>query len=161
MFAVYNENVKCIGFHEDAHLISYQLNRPLSVAMREGLAMFFDKKWWGISNLDWTIFYVKSESIGSIREFFKDDHFYQLGCELTYPVMGQFTEYLILTFGIDAYKQFYQYEGETVLSHFQSIFKKPVAAVEKEFMAYLNLFALDEIVEQRLRELLEDAKKGS
>ncbi|MCR5786720.1 MAG: hypothetical protein K6G28_03395, partial [Acholeplasmatales bacterium] len=28
IYAVYNKNIKCIGFHEDAHLISYTINRP-------------------------------------------------------------------------------------------------------------------------------------
>lgn len=49
IYAVYNETVKCIGFHEDAHIISYTINRPDSPAIREGLAMYFDRKWWGDS----------------------------------------------------------------------------------------------------------------
>ncbi|MDY0373276.1 MAG: hypothetical protein RBQ86_04080, partial [Candidatus Izemoplasmatales bacterium] len=28
IYAVYNEKVKCIGYHEDAHIISYILNKP-------------------------------------------------------------------------------------------------------------------------------------
>ena len=42
-YAVYNEKVKYIGYYEDAHIISYILNKPQSVFLREGLAMYFDK----------------------------------------------------------------------------------------------------------------------
>lgn len=45
IYAVYNKKVKCIGYHEDAHIISYLINRPYSNFIREGLAMYFDKTW--------------------------------------------------------------------------------------------------------------------
>ena len=60
IYAVYNDEVQCIGFHEDAHVISYLINRPNSCAIREGLAMYFDRKWWGIQNLDWTGYFIKT-----------------------------------------------------------------------------------------------------
>ena len=60
IYAVYNETVQCVGFHEDAHIISYMLNRPDCPAVREGLAMYFDRRWWGIENLDWTGYYLKT-----------------------------------------------------------------------------------------------------
>ena len=44
IYAVYNDKEKCVGFHEDAHIISYTINRPECPAIREGLAMFFDRK---------------------------------------------------------------------------------------------------------------------
>lgn len=28
IYAVYNDEVKCIGFHEDAHIISYNISTP-------------------------------------------------------------------------------------------------------------------------------------
>ena len=63
IYAVYNDAVQCVGFHEDAHLISFVRNRPICPAVTEGLAMYFDRKWWGIQNLDWTggTFYIDSE----------------------------------------------------------------------------------------------------
>ena len=60
IYAVYNETVQCVGFHEDAHIIRYMLNRPDCPAVREGLAMYFDRRWWGIGNLDWTGYYLKT-----------------------------------------------------------------------------------------------------
>lgn len=43
IYAVYNNKIKCVGYHEDAHIISYLINRPHSIFLREGLAMYFDK----------------------------------------------------------------------------------------------------------------------
>ncbi len=54
IYAVYNEKLKCVGTHEDAHIISYNtLGNPKQALLREGLAMFFDKVWWGIPNEAW------------------------------------------------------------------------------------------------------------
>ena len=61
VYAVYNEHIQCIGFHEDSHLISYIINRPDCPAVREGLAMYFDRKWWGIQNMDWAGYYLKTD----------------------------------------------------------------------------------------------------
>lgn len=49
IYAVYNKDVKCIGPHEDAHIISYSIGNPNSTAIREGFAMYFDRVWWGIN----------------------------------------------------------------------------------------------------------------
>ena len=51
IYAVYNDAVQCVGFHEDAHLISFVRNRPICPAVTEGLAMYFDRKWWGIFSI--------------------------------------------------------------------------------------------------------------
>ena len=41
VYAVYNEKIKCIGPHEDTHILSFTINKPKSSFIREGLAMFF------------------------------------------------------------------------------------------------------------------------
>lgn len=57
IYAVYTENIKCIGSHEDTHLISYVLNYPESDFVVEGLAMSIDGLWWGVSNETWVSYY--------------------------------------------------------------------------------------------------------
>jgi hypothetical protein len=59
IYAVYNEKIKCIGYHEDAHIILYILNKPQSNFLRAGLAMSFDKKWWNKSNDEWVRIFLK------------------------------------------------------------------------------------------------------
>lgn len=61
IYAVYNENIKCIGPHEDTHLISFKINAPKSYFLVEGLAMYFDEKWWGIDNEAWTSYYKEKD----------------------------------------------------------------------------------------------------
>jgi len=96
-------------FHEDAHLISYVINRPESVAIREGLAMYFDKTWWKISNQEWVSRFLKTGQYIPVAQLLDEERFYAEDCAVTYPIMGAFTEWLIKSFGIEKYLQFYQY----------------------------------------------------
>lgn len=155
VYAVYNETHRCIGFHEDAHLISYTINRPKSAAIREGLAMFFDRKWWEIHTMEWVQFYLKHQSYESISDLLDDEHFFNVSDCLTYPIMGQFTEYLILIYGIETYLDFYRYQGTDFKSAFEQYFKKSIHQIETEFIGYLSLFTLDEGVENQIQTLLQ------
>lgn len=114
IYAVYNEGTKCIGFHEDAHIVSYTINTPNVTAIREGLAMYFDKKWWGIQNLDWTGYFIKTGKYVSINDLLDDEIFYSIDCSIAYPIVGAFTEWLISSYGIDKYLQFYKYENSSI-----------------------------------------------
>lgn len=53
VFAVYNEQIRCVGAHEDTHLISYAYCDPSCELLSEGLAMFTDGEWWGKPNAEW------------------------------------------------------------------------------------------------------------
>lgn len=108
IYAVYNEEVQCVGYHEDAHLISYVLNRPESVAIREGLAMYFDQTWWGIENSKWVNDFLKTGQYISVVSLLDDEIFYSKDCAITYPIMGAFTEWFIENYGIEKYLQFYK-----------------------------------------------------
>lgn len=156
VYAVYNEDSKCIGFHEDAHVISYQINIPKSTSLREGLAMFFDKKWWGISNFEWVQYYLKSNQYQSVVKLLEDSDFYQVDCRISYPIMGFFTEYLILTYGINKYIKFYSYKGEDFIGYFQSCYGKSIHEMEEEFISYVQLFGQDNIVEERIKNLIKN-----
>ena len=79
VYAVYNEQIQCIGFHEDAHLISYVINRPDCPAIREGLAMYFDRKWWGIQNMDWVGFYLKTGRYIPVNQLLDKEYFFFIG----------------------------------------------------------------------------------
>lgn len=149
IYAVYNEQVKCIGFHEDAHMISYCVNRPPHCAVREGLAMFFDRKWWGISNHDWTLFYLKSGQYIPIDQIIENDDFLRCDCSVTYPIMGAFTEYLILSYGSERYMKFYQYT-ENVKEAFLKTYGKPLSALNNEFVQYTEIFSMDEYLFNRI-----------
>ena len=106
--AVYTDKIQCVGAHEDAHIISYIVGTPDSVFIREGLAMYFDKKWWDRENAVWVRKFIEDGSYVSVESLFEDDSFYALPCTLTYPIAGSFTDFLIKELGVEKYLEFYR-----------------------------------------------------
>lgn len=154
IYAVYNDEINCLGFHEDAHIISYLINHPTSCAIREGLAMYFDRKWWGIQNLDWTGYFIKTNKYITLKELLNDDIFYSVDCSIAYPIMGAFTEWLISLYGIDMYLEFYKYENTKVA--LQLVYDKTIEELNMEFVNYMQLFEIDNVLIQRMKEMLND-----
>lgn len=151
IYAVYNEAVRCIGFHEDAHVISYTVNRPDAPAIREGLAMYFDRKWWGISNLDWTGYYLKTGQYLHIDALLDRETFFDADCAVSYPIMGAFTDYLIATYGIDAYMDMYR--RRDMARAMEDVYGKTPAELDRELTEYVKLFRMDDAVLRRMEEL--------
>lgn len=152
IYAVYNDSIQCIGFHEDAHIISYTVNRPDCPAIREGLAMYFDKKWWGIQNADWTSYFLKQKLYLPIDELLDENTFFDSDCAISYPIMGAFTDYLISTYGIEAYMAFYSQQDMALAM--TEVFHKTPNELNHDFEAYISLFRLDAVLESRMESLL-------
>lgn len=152
IYAVYNGKVQCIGFHEDTHIISYMISRPNCPAIREGLAMYFDRKWWGISNWEWAGYYLKRNGSLPAAAWLEKAAFFEEDCSLTYPVMGAFTEYLMTTYGLDAYLRLYRQEN--MQSGMETVYGKTPEQLQEEFERYIALFRMDSVVEARMEELL-------
>lgn len=155
IYAVYNEHVQCIGFHEDAHLISYCINQPKSAAVREGLAMFFDRKWWGIHNSDWTSHYMKAGLYIPVDKLLQDEVFETTDCTISYPIMGAFTEYLIARYGIERYLQFYRRKDNAIRA-MEEIYEMPMCRLNDDFMDYITLLPSDSCTGLRIAELLTE-----
>lgn len=152
IYAVYNEKIKCIGFHEDAHIISYLINRPDSPAIREGLAMYFDRKWWGITNLDWTGYYIKTGRYVPIDQLLNREVFFQQYDHIVYPIMGAFTEWLIVTYGMESYKR--MYAQQDMAQAMAEVYGRTPEELSADFVAYVGSFRCDKTLEQRMQELL-------
>ncbi len=150
--ALYNEQIQCIGFHEDAHIISYTLFRPDCPAIREGLAMYFDRKWWGIQNMDWVSYFLKRNAYLPVDKLLDKNFFFANGCEITYPIMGAFTDYLISTYGIEAFLKVYKQPD--ISQAMYDVYHKTPAELNDGFVAYVRLFKIDPILEKRMEELL-------
>ena len=151
IYAVYNEETQCIGFHEDAHIISYTINRPDCPAIREGLAMYFDRKWWGVQNIDWAGYFIRRDKMISIEELLDREVFFSEDCSITYPIMGAFTDWLIALYGMDKYLEFYKCEDS--LSAMAVVYKKSAKEFNQEFVEYVKLFQVDPVLEQRMDNL--------
>lgn len=152
VYAVYNSQVRCVGFHEDAHLVSYLINRPDCPAVREGLAMYFDRRWWGIGNLDWTCYYIEKDLYLPIHRLLDKEQFFAGDCSVTYPIMGAFTEYLIRVYGMKAYLEFYSQSD--MAKAMETVFRKTPRELDQEFTEYVRLFRVDDGVKSRMASLL-------
>lgn len=156
IYAVYNERCRCDGFHEDAHLISFFLHKPPQAAVREGLAMAFDRQWWGICNFEWALYYREENRLPPFNCLLENERFFALDCGLSYPIVGAFTEYLLLTYGTERYRLFWQKEngGE---EGFRKAYGKTTGELSREFEQYLTLFSLDGGVRERIAAKLSGA----
>ena len=152
IYAVYNENIKCIGSHEDTHIISFMINYPESDFVVEGLAMFMDGRWWGVPNEVWASYYRHKCPELSVFDLLDNDAFAECGCQITYPVAGAFTKYLVDTFGQEKYLDLYKYTEDDYEDIFLSIFKKTFTEVENDFWQKICAVDFDAVaLEEMLR----------
>lgn len=157
IYAVYNEKVKCVGFHEDAHIISYNLAVPPQTFIREGLAMYFDKVSLKIPNYAWVQFFIHNNMYINIGELIINETFYKYSDLITYPIAGAFTEYLISLFGIDKFKAFYSLlKEDNFESSFFEVFKVPISIVNTNFISYINSIGTNDIILNAIRNELEN-----
>lgn len=133
IYAVYNEEIKCIGYHEDVHLISFMINSPTSDFVVEGLAMYFDESWWGIPNDVWASYYKDNEKLPLIEDMLDNNVFANLDCAITYPIAGAFTKYLITTYGMDKYISFYKTNSDMYQDACIKIFNCTLKDLEQNF----------------------------
>lgn len=155
IYAVYNEKVKCIGFHEDAHIISYSYGRPGLKFIREGLAMSFDHYWWGIDNYTWVRWYLEEGKMPSVEALLENEYFCEFDDTVVYPIAGAFTSYLIQRFGMNKYVEFYKTCVNSGQNAFKAVFGVPVPAIEKEFIDYIKMFRLRKEVRELIIKYLE------
>ena len=158
IYAVYNDAVQCVGFHEDAHLISFVHNRPICPAVTEGLAMYFDRKWWGIENLDWTGFYLKTGRYVPMDRLLDREVFFAHDCSVTYPIAGAFTDWLLTVYGKERYKEIYAQPNPAAVM--AQVYGRSPAELNADFEEYVRLFRTDEALERRMAQLLEEYENG-
>ena len=116
IFAVYNQETQCLGPHEDAHLLSFQIAVPESVFLREGLAMYFDKAYHGKENRAYAAEWVKENTGVNVFSYLDNDQFYSLPEEVSYPLAGALTEWLIDRYGMESYKEFFRTNGDVQIA---------------------------------------------
>lgn len=143
VYAVYNETIKCIGSHEDTHLISFLINFPESDFLVEGLAMSFDGLWWGVPNEVWTSYYKAACSDLSVKDLLDNHAFEKRGCVITYPVAGAFTKFLIETYGITRFIELYKYSGCEYEEIMLSVFNTSLSDIEAAFWNKMNQVSFD------------------
>lgn len=141
IYAVYNDKVKCIGFHEDAHILSYTINRPKSAFIREGLAMYFDRVWWGIENEKWVKDFINNNEYISISQLLLNEEFFKYPDKITYPISGAFTNFVINEFGMDVYLNLYKNTSEYSKEFIGEIIKIPIDRLEDDFIRKIKVLS--------------------
>ena len=137
VYAVYNEDIKCIGAHEDAHLIARIIALPESRFLKEGLAMYFDETWWGEANERWVKRYQEENQLPEIKELFADSCFSRIDCSITYPIAGAFTKFLIARYGQPKYIEIYKSSGCEWEEAFNRCLGKGIEEVAQEFLSQI------------------------
>ena len=156
IYAVYNDKIKCIGFHEDAHVISYNISTPPQTFIREGLAMYFDKVSLRIPNYMWVRFFIDNDVYINIEDLVINENFYKYSDLITYPIAGSFVEYLISIFGKEKFKIFYSSLKEDFKTSFSDIFNITLASANKKFIKYINSIGNNDVISNVIKSELEE-----
>lgn len=134
IYAVYNEKIKCIGYHEDAHIISYNtISKPFHNFLQEGLAMYFDGNWWGVQNYYWVHYYLINNLLPSIYEITDGGDFFKYDESITYTFSGAFSDFIINKFGMKKYKELFIRSNNDFRKSFESTYNIELNDSEKEF----------------------------
>lgn len=140
IYAVYSEDIKCIGEHEDTHLISYFVGEPESYFLSEGLAMHFHGHWWGEPNEKWAAYFKATNPQISVEDMLDNAYFSEYGEEITYPLAGAFTKFLIETYGLNRYKELYRYDGVEYGERIKAIYHASLPDIEQSFWASMGMY---------------------
>ena len=112
VYAVVNKEIRCLGPHEDAHLLSFRIAVPESVFLREGIAMYFDGEYNGKENARAAKEWALENPRYNIFRLLDNDCFYELPEEVSYPLSGAFTGWIIRKFGMERWKEFFRSGGD-------------------------------------------------
>lgn len=155
VYAVYNESLQCVGPHEDAHVISWNtLGHSTNPMVREGLSMFFDREWWGVPNYAWVHRLLSKGNYPPLTTIAPSDQFYGFEDKITYPLVGAFTEYLIITYGIDKYKTLYRTCDQDLCSAFNEVYQKSLGDVDANFQSYIRTLKISQVLRNSILELI-------
>lgn len=114
--------------------------------------MYFDKKWWGIQNLDWTGYFLEENRFIAIDRLLDNEVFSLVDCSISYPIMGAFTEWLISAYGTEKYIEFYK--GKDSLQSLEIVYNMMPRELNQVFTEYVSLFRIDEALRKRMGNLL-------
>ncbi len=154
VYAVYSEEIKCVGAHEDAHLISEKFGISDSDFLSEGLAMHFDKCWWQVKNELWCKYFIDENIFVNPLDLLNSQEFYNCDCAVTYPIAGAFTSFLIRKCGIDGYKRIYIDKTITDLKT-ESTFSKELTALTDAFIDEINAITMTDDEKENIQRIFQ------
>lgn len=140
--AVYNGEVKCIGPHEDTHLLANSLGLPPQL-FREGLAEFMTGNWDGRKHDEIVLEILHNNLVPRFDTIIDDEEWYKIDENITYPAAGSVVSYLITRFGkeifVSAYKTLHRdlapRENKQL---FERIFKSSIDDLQDDWQNILS-----------------------
>lgn len=137
--AVYNKETKCIGPHEDTHILTMHLGLPPQL-FREGLAEYLSETWDGKPHSHWVAKFKEEGRLYSITNLMSDDFWYETDDLVSYPEAGSFIGFLISEIGrkkfLELYKELHRdkdrKENEKI---FSNITDKTILELEGKWIA--------------------------
>jgi hypothetical protein len=105
--AVYNEDVKCIGPHEDTHLLAIPLGLPPQL-FREGLAEYMSEKWDSRSHAQWASQFLSEGKLPNLEQIIDDEEWYECDDLVAYPSAGSFVTFLTTKIGKEKFLDLYK-----------------------------------------------------
>lgn len=146
LYAVYNETMQCIGYHEETHAVAHFLNEPSSSALAEGVAVFMDRTWWGVDIYLCTHLYCLAGKYVSVEALIcdrlenGDEYFWYVDCGISYPCMGAFVAFLLSKDenASDTFLRLYQYQGDDWKEEIERIYGCSFSELETEFLNYID-----------------------
>lgn len=142
IYAVYSEKIKCVGPHEDVHIISYQINKPDCAFLSEGLAMYFDEVWCSIPNERWCKYYLELSKLPSIAELMQNEYFYSLKEEITYPIAGSFVSWIFNEYSKDIFLEVYS-QKDCYSQKLEDVLGISIIQIDEQFRKYISHVVLD------------------
>jgi len=158
ILAVYNEKIRCIGIHEDTHLLMFTLGFSASGFLEEGIACAMDSLWWGIDNTAWVAYYRQEGRSLSVKDLIllPRENFYIIDDRITYPLAGSFVNYLLLRFGKDKFHSFYLSERDGSVD--STVLGYSLSELEDDFFQYIDLLSYDKAVFDRIAASIEESE---
>ncbi|MBQ8202396.1 MAG: hypothetical protein IJZ74_11590 [Clostridia bacterium] len=138
--AVYSDEVQCIGMHEDTHLLADLVAVQWQSFIMEGLAMYMDGEWWGEPNERWVTRFLADGRYIPLAHLIPNDSFHDVPCEVSYPIAGAFTRYLIDLMGMETYLASV-YAANCDADNPQglpALLGKPINDIERDFLQWIR-----------------------
>jgi hypothetical protein len=110
--------------HEIVHLVARRIGEPGSILFGEGLAVALAGPWQGSDPDDHVRRLAKEGRLPALATLVEPQSFKPVGDDVAYPVAGSFVRWLIMTQGLDTFKQAYPATGSGA-----DAFRARVAAV--------------------------------
>ena len=145
-------SMKAVGFEELVRLVSHLIGEPDSNAVQDGLSLYFEQGILNAGFLTWMVFFRKTGRLLKVSELLDNDIYARQNHYISWPIIGQFTKWLIVTFGMDKYLAFYRYKDSA--EGLKAVYGKDVSEMDRMRLEFTMHYDIDSNALKGLEELI-------